>query len=120
MLTFGVIVYATLSSNPLPDTDMPDIPHLDKVIHAVMMGGLTGALAFDLQRRNRSKDILTFRLMATIWLGVAVLSVLDEICQTTLTDTRSGDPLDLVADLVGAAIAVFLAPPAIRCVLRFK
>ncbi len=120
IITLGVILYATLASDPLPDTNLTPIPHIDKAIHAVMMGGLVGAVAFDLQRRRRSRYILTLRLMACIWLGVAIFSVLDEIAQATLTSARSGDPLDLAADLAGATAAVFLAPPAIRRVLRVR
>lgn len=120
MLTLGVILYATLASDPLPDTELPVIPNIDKVIHAVMMGGLTGAVAFDIQRRDKSRSLLTFRLMAAIWLGVAIFSAVDETAQAMLTDSRSGDPLDLAADLAGATAAVFLAPPAIRAVLRMN
>lgn len=120
IITLGVILYATLASHPLPETDIPMFPHMDKLIHAVMMGGLTGAVAFDIQRANRSKEMVTFRLMAKIWLGVTIFSLADEIAQGALTPTRTADPLDLVADMAGAGVAVFLAPPAIRRALRMK
>jgi len=99
---------------------MTPIPHIDKAIHAVMMGGLVGAVAFDIQRRDTSRYVLTFRLMACIWLGVAIFSAVDEIAQSTLTTARSGEPFDLAADLIGASAAVFLAPPAIRRALRVR
>ncbi|MCM1451144.1 MAG: VanZ family protein [Clostridium sp.] len=120
MLTLAVILYAVFASDPLPDTKMPPIPHLDKIIHAVMMGGLVGAVAFDLQRKNTRVPKLSFKLMASIWLGVALFSAFTEIAQSALTRTRQGDLSDLAADLIGAAAAVYLAPPAIRAVLRIK
>lgn len=120
MLTLGVILYAVFASDPLPDAQLPRIPHLDKIIHAVMMGGLVGAVAFDLQRRNTSVPKLSFKLMATIWLGVVAFSAFTEIAQAELTHARHGDWADFAADIIGAAAAVYLAPPAIRAVLRVK
>lgn len=120
MLTLAVILYAVFASDPLPENTLPPIPHLDKIIHAVMMGGLVGAVAFDLQRRNKRVPKLSFKLMATIWLGVAAFSVFTEIAQSALTTARQGDIYDLAADLVGATAAVYLAPPVIRAVLRVK
>lgn len=96
---------------------MPAIPHLDKLIHATMMGGMVGAIAFDYKRADRSR-VLTFRFMALLAVSICLFGALDEIAQVTLTANRSGDWFDLLADIVGAWVAVILAPPAINAVLK--
>ena len=113
MAVVTVILYATLAEHPVPDNTLPLIPHIDKLIHAIMMGGLTGAVAFDYQRARRAASVLTVRVMLTIALGVLVFSAVDEILQSALTAERSGDPLDLLADAVGILVAFLTAPFAI-------
>lgn len=111
-----VILYGTMASHPVMADDLPPIPYLDKLIHAIMMGGLLGAFVFDWQRAHRSKRIpksLLWKALAC----VALFSVADEIAQGMLGNGRSSDPLDFVADIVGATCAVYLAPPAVRYVL---
>jgi len=53
-LVVGVILYATLNSDPVGADRFPAIPHLDKLIHAIMFGGLFSAISFD----RRRDDIL--------------------------------------------------------------
>ena len=116
LIVIGIILYATLSSNPTGDVSI-EIPHLDKLIHAIMMGGLVGAIAFDYKRAERRRQ-LTFRFVCTVAVYVMVACIADELAQAYLTDSRSGDILDLLADWAGVWIAVFAAPPAINRVLR--
>ena len=49
-LCLAVIIYATLSSDPIGADELPLIPHIDKIIHFIMMGGFAGAIAFDYYR----------------------------------------------------------------------
>lgn len=114
-LTFAVIAYATLSSDPLPEYKAFLIPHLDKLIHAVMFGGLVGAVCFDRARAGYS-----IGPAAMLWTGVAVclLGAVDEVAQAQFTDSRAADILDWCADTAGVLVACFTAPPAVRAVLR--
>lgn len=114
-----IILFATLSGNPMGDASLPSIPHIDKLIHAAMMGGLLGAIAFDWQRANPDK-CLTTSFMWAIFGVILVFGVADELLQGFLDNGRSGDPYDFLADCLGAAVAVYLAPPAIRAVLRLN
>lgn len=121
MIVLGVILYATLASNPVDIDDMPQIPHIDKLIHAIMMGGFTGAIAFDITRhapKSRRHTVLTASLMWRIFIGIAIFGMLDELAQATLTDTRGAEVADFVADCAGSVVAVFTAPAAIRKVLK--
>ena len=118
-ITLAVIVYATISEDPTLDLDLPLIPHLDKLIHAIMFGGLAGSAFFDLQRSNRSRR-RGAAAMGLICLCVAVLGALDEVAQATLTAERAGDFYDWLADCTGIAVAFVAAPPAVRAVLHIK
>lgn len=117
LCVLGVIIYATLSSDPTPDLELPLIPHLDKLIHAIMFGGFTGAMAFDYYRSAKPRRALTAGVMGVFAAIAAATGVLDEIAQATLTVERSGDVWDWVADCAGIAVAFFAAPPAIRRVV---
>lgn len=121
MLTLAVILYATLDSQPIEEDMMLPIPYLDKWIHAIMMGGLVGAIAFDLQRHHKEKPkYLTTKLMWTIWIGVVIFGGVDELAQSWMDNGRGSEWLDFLADCVGATVAVFAAPPVIRTVLRIN
>lgn len=116
-LVVAVILYATLSPDPAGAVHIPLFPGADKLIHAIMFGGLAGAVAFDWQRANRSRRIGR-RLMAAFCAGCVVAGALDEIAQGLLTDGRAAEFLDFVADTAGIAVAYFLAPPAVWRVTR--
>lgn len=119
MLVLAVIAYATLHSNPVTP-DMSLMPHMDKLIHAIMMGGLLSAFAFDWQRRCRTHNVLTPRFLWTLFACIVVFSIGDELLQKAMENGRAADILDFAADTAGALIALFTAPPAIRAVLRVK
>lgn len=119
MIVVAVILYATWVPKPIDPDDIPPIPGIDKIIHAIMMGGLVGALLFDI-RRQRRDIVLDRRLVLRVALAVAVFSVADEIIQGILPIGRPSDPLDLVADWVGVVFGVLLAPPAVNAVLPRK
>ena len=111
----AVILYATLNNDPLPDVEMPLIPHLDKLIHAIMFGGLCGAWYFDLCRAGNALSLRTRLLVAAVCVAAGGA---DEIFQLLFTADRAGDLLDWGADALGVAVAFFTAPPAVRAVLR--
>lgn len=114
MIVVAVILYATLWPDPAGVDSLPAIPHIDKLIHAVMFGGLAGATAFD---RRRAGFALTRRSMMMCCLGAALFGVATEIAQVAMGIGRSGDGYDLAADFAGIIVAYFTAPPAIAAVL---
>lgn len=68
---------------PLEPETLPEIPGLDKVIHAVMTGGLLGALVFDTTRRQHWQP-LSRRTVAWLALGAALFGIVDEVVQGLL------------------------------------
>lgn len=115
MIVVAAILYATLNSDPVGADDLPQIPHLDKLIHAIMFGGLFSAIMFD-RMRSHCSDSLAIRIM--IAAVCVVCGAVDEIAQNAADNGRSGDIYDFYADIAGIIVAFFAAPPAIRAVLR--
>lgn len=118
IIVLGIILYATLDSNPIEIDKAFWFPHLDKLIHAIMMGGLTASIAFDIQRADRSTNKLSMSLMLMICVGVIMFGACDEVAQGLMDNGRGCEWLDFVADAVGAVCAMFTAPPVIRKVLK--
>lgn len=116
-LVVCVIIYATWVPHPLPEDELPPIPHLDKLIHAVMMGALAGALMFDYYR-SCARRVLSARTVILFTAVAMGFSVVDEVVQGLLPIDRPSDPVDLVSDWIGCIVAAFTAPPAIRAVVR--
>lgn len=115
-----VILYATWLPHPLPETSIPAIPHIDKLIHAIMMGGFVGALMFDYYRGCPSRRPLTLRITLAFTASVMAFCVVDEVVQGILPIGRPSDPIDLLADWFGCLVALLTAPPAIRAVVKRK
>ena len=69
MIVVAVIAYATIAENPPVPDDMPVIPHIDKLIHAIMFGGLAGAVMFDIRRSGK---VLAEGTVVAVCLGCAV------------------------------------------------
>lgn len=119
LIVVAVILYATLWPDPAGIDNFPAIPHLDKLIHAIMFGGLAGALAFD-ATRWRGVGELTPWHMAVVCIASALFGGVIEVVQEAMGLGRGCDIFDFCADTVGAIVAFFAAPPAIRAVLRNK
>ena len=123
MLVVAVIIYATWVPKPVPDDSIPPIPHIDKLIHAVMFGGLAGALMFDYYRSKifrNGRPLLTWRAIIAFACGAAAFAVVDEVVQGLLDIGRPSDPLDLLADWFGILVAVLTAPPLLRRIFAKK
>ncbi|MBD8506567.1 VanZ family protein [Hoyosella sp. G463] len=80
---------------PAPETSSA-IPHIDKAIHAGMFLALAVA--------SRFARIPVFATL--VWL--LVFAALSEVLQGALPIDRSPDPLDAIADAVGAIMGILL------------
>lgn len=119
ILTLCLVLWLTLAPDPVPTEDIPLFPGADKLVHAIMMGGLAGAIMFDYERKglNRTRK-LTSRVVWSIAAIVAVFSAADEWVQGAMGLGRSPDFLDLLADWAGILVAALTAPPLLRRILR--
>lgn len=99
------IGYLTLWPDPLGDNPPRLFPHADKVVHALMFGGLAAAIVFDRCRRRASANRSTALSSALISLAAGIVV---ELLQATMDLGRSADWLDVVADAVGAFLFAFI------------
>lgn len=118
-VTAIVILYATLWPDPAGADKLPLVPHLDKIIHAIMFGGLAGAMAFDYSRlRNIPKpSVSRMALFAAI---SATAGGIIELLQQAMHLGRGCDIYDFASDCLGAAVAWYLAPVTINAIRNHK
>jgi VanZ family protein len=113
LLTFA---WLTLAPDPLPvDDSAMWFKGIDKVVHGLMLWGITCAVMFDMMRCERH---ITARTVGIIAVCMLALSVADECAQTAMGIGRTGDVYDLFADAVGIAVGLITAPPIVRQVLK--
>ena len=102
-------VILVLTSIPVPSTPVDDVLGLDKLVHLVLYGVL-GALA---ARAARTPSRARLPLLAA--LGAVILFAAADEWHQALVPGRSADPLDWVADAVGALAGTALV---VRGLLR--
>ena len=97
LLIAGVIVGSLLPADELPP---PRIAGFDKLEHALGYGVLS-AYAVMLFARRRTQ---AWAAVALLVLGIAI-----EIAQARWTSSRTGDPVDVLADLLGVLAGLSIA-----------
>lgn len=113
VVIMAIILYLTLVPKPLPDNDIELFPGADKVVHAIMFGALTGAIALDRALMSGMKALSAGGLIAYALIGSVTGGVI-ELLQGALGMGRSADVCDFVADTLGAVLAACVARPVIR------
>jgi len=102
ILVMGTIFF--LSNQPGDTLHLPDLPSIDKFLHALAYGVLAATTIFALQPEQRR--VKSFRPALTVLLFCLVYGITDELHQAFVPG-REPDILDLLADTMGAAIVVF-------------
>ena len=101
VITLGAILWLTLIPDPLGDDMPPLFPGADKIVHAIMFGGLTVMMLFDFQRKSEwrptSWHIALAAAFFSLLIGVGV-----EIAQLTMDLGRGFEYADMAADAAGA------------------
>ena len=102
LFTAGIAILSLTES-----THMPSVSLNDKAVHGLMYALLAGSWMLPVikQRQTISND-----LKPAIWvcLCVTAYGALLEVLQHYCTMTRSGEWLDVLADLIGAIIGVLI------------
>ncbi len=103
ILVMGIIFF--LSQQPGDSLDLPDIPDLDKVLHALIYGVLAATTLFAIspeKRRAAPGRASLFVILFCVLYGIS-----DELHQSFVPG-RMPDILDLIADTTGATLMVCL------------
>lgn len=110
----AVVIY--LSFFKPPSTDLAKIPHLDKLVHLCMYGGMSGMLWLEFFRNHRKKAILWHAWIGAVLCPI-VFSGAIELLQEYATSYRGGDWLDFLANttgvMLGTGIVWFVLRPRI-------
>ena len=102
IIWFLLTVYGLLFRTPSDMTQLP-FPHFDKFTHMALFFGQFWLLSKVYLTENRYPPFKIFVLMFVSW------AVISEVLQGTLTQTRSAEVLDAIADMVGASLALLVA-----------
>lgn len=111
-----VVVIFYLSFFKPPQTDMEEIPGLDKLVHICMYGGLCLLLWIEYLRIHP-----TVNRKRMFWGGIllpAILSGSIELMQSSLTEHRGGDWLDLAANVIGIILAALFGNYILRPIIQ--
>lgn len=114
-LTALVVLYATLWPDPMAADQVMLFPGADKLIHAIMMGGLSSAILFDIRRSGQS---LSKKVCKRVGIGMVIFSLADEIGQSAMELGRTFEVLDFLADSGGVILGILLGRPVINCIFR--
>ena len=116
LLVITAIVFLSLF-NP-PKTKLDTVTYIDKIAHVCMYGGLELIIWLEYLRHHAGLEkvkIILLGIIAPIVLGGAM-----EVAQALLTQNRSGDWIDLVADTVGVLAGAALGYFALRNIISTK
>lgn len=89
--------------NP-PETELEEVPFIDKWVHIAMYGGTCSVLWIEYLRSHST--LHRGKLFLWAWLALIIMSGIIELLQEYCTEHRSGDWLDLAANSVGITLAV--------------
>lgn len=110
-----LLFYFTLVPQPLPPIKMPML-NVDKVVHIVMMWGVSSTIMFDYKRREQQR-VLSLSVKVYILVGTVMLGSLIELAQGIEFINRGCDVWDGVANVIGCLLAFFTTPKILRKLL---
>lgn len=122
-----LILWLTLLPDPLAGADpgMFDFPHADKVLHALMFGGLVFALLLDRELFSQRRYEQTGRFVAEGLSGRLILTILAisfggliELLQGVMDMGRGAEWADFLADSLGAIISMVVSPRIIALLME--
>lgn len=114
LLIIASIIFLSLF-NP-PQTRLDPITGIDKIAHICMYGGLELVIWIEYLRHHDNLDFIKVLLLGII--SPIMLGGLMEIAQMKLTQGRSGEWADLLADSIGVLLGAAVGYFAIRTFFR--
>lgn len=105
LLVIGIILY--LSFFKPPQTELDEIPNIDKLVHIGMYGFLATIAWLECLLRSTERFQLLKTLRFTFFTPI-ILSGMIELGQQYLTTYRTGDWMDFAANCTGTILAAAL------------
>lgn len=106
-VTTAAILWLTLAPRPLGDMKPELFPGADKVVHAIMFGGLLLMIYVDKARSARWRPLHAFFIVAAM-LVVIFFGTTIEFIQGSMNIGRSFDTCDILADAAGAILVAVI------------
>jgi len=101
------ILYLTLMPRPLPDMDLPLFPGADKLVHAIMMGGMMLCIGLDMARGLQHPEAVPKSKLMVAFIVTAAFGGAIELIQGAMKMGRGEDIYDFLADVIGALAGYF-------------
>lgn len=118
-LTWSVVIAIFyLSFFKPPQTDLEEIPGMDKVVHVCMYGGLCFLLWIEYLRNHRTIDRLKM-LIGGVIMPTAMSGAI-ELMQSYCTEHRGGDWMDFAANTSGVLLAALVEYYVLRPIIWKK
>lgn len=92
----------------IPSNNIPDIQFSDKLIHVIFYAIFAFLLFLAVDQQNKKTNTLVSRWKSVLLIGVSAGAVV-ELIQMSLTESRSGEWLDVIANILGMLIALIIA-----------
>ncbi|MXO03799.1 VanZ family protein [Flavobacterium sp. HBTb2-11-1] len=103
----GIITYFCLTdSSNIPAINFPSI---DKIIHFCFHFGFTISWILFFKKELKGKDADDYKAYLISFIFSVFFGITIEILQSALTVTRASDVTDVLANALGAVVAVFSA-----------
>ncbi|CAM3625928.1 VanZ family protein [Flavobacterium chungbukense] len=103
----GIIAYFCLTdSSNIPVVNFPSI---DKIVHFCFHFGFTISWILFFKKELKGKESEDFKAYLIAFIFSVFFGITIEILQNTITVTRAADVTDILANALGAVIAVFSA-----------
>lgn len=109
-----VLAVVYLSFFRPPSLEIGRIPHMDKICHCCMYGGLSGMLWLEFLRNHRMHGAVWWHAWIGAVLCPVAMSGIIELLQGYCTTYRGGDWWDLLANVLGVVIATLFAYKVLR------
>ncbi|MBQ8608383.1 MAG: VanZ family protein [Bacteroidaceae bacterium] len=100
----GLILY--LSFFTPPKMEMDEITNIDKLAHICMYGGLCTIIWWEYWRKHHVLSLIR-TIIGAIVLPIALSGAI-ELLQEYVTENRSGDWADMIANTIGVLLAALL------------
>lgn len=103
----GIITYFCLTdSSNIPAVNFPSI---DKIVHFCFHFGFTISWILFFKKELKGKDADSYKAYLISFIFSVFFGITIEILQSALTVTRASDVTDVLANALGAVVAVFSA-----------
>ncbi|MDE5419934.1 VanZ family protein [Labilibaculum sp. DW002] len=102
-----IFILCSIPGDDLPKTSMVSIPHFDKLVHFGMFFIMGIFLIAEIRYQTKFKKPIRVGIALGL---IAIYGGFIEYLQQNFFTNRSGDFLDLLADVIGGLLAILLYP----------